>query len=88
LLLIVLLTQRRWREALWTIGFGVLYCAGVLAIAGSAPFHEFVSYQLPRLLIGEAFDFFKERADAKLVNNSIFGVPAAEPAGEPAPAST
>jgi hypothetical protein len=75
LLLILLLTQRRWREALWTIGFGVLYCAGVLAIAGSAPFHEFVSYQLPRLLSGEAFDFFKERADAKLINNSMYGVP-------------
>lgn len=74
-LLIVLVAQRRFREVAWTAGFGLLYCGGILAIAGPAPFAEFFSYQLPRLLSGEAFAFFKDDIRAVMVNLTFFGLP-------------
>lgn len=73
--LVFLLVQRRFREALYTAAFGALYCLAVLAIGGVAPFHEFLTFQLPRLMSGEAFSFLKETFQAKILNNSIFAFP-------------
>lgn len=75
LLLLMLLTQRRLREALFVLGFGLLFCVLLLIIAGSAPFRDFLFFQLPRLLSGEAFAFFKETVEGRAANGSIFGLP-------------
>jgi hypothetical protein len=73
--LLVLLVQRRWREVLWTAGWALLYCAGILTIAGLSPFHEFLTFQLPRLVSGEAFSSMLEDATSRATNVSIFGLP-------------
>lgn len=58
LLGVVLLVQRRWRDALWTAGFGLLWTLLALIVFGSAPFAAFIHYQLPRLRSGAALEFF------------------------------
>jgi hypothetical protein len=54
-LLLLLISQRRWRELgatlIWMGAFGVL----ALAVLGPAPYQAFISYQLPRVLDGSAF---------------------------------
>jgi hypothetical protein len=75
LLLVGLIFQRRFRELLWTVGFGLLYCVAVLVMAGPGPFVDFLSFQLPRLASGEAFAFFKQSQDATATNLSIYGIP-------------
>jgi hypothetical protein len=75
LLVLWLLVQRRFREILWTAGFGLLYCIAVLAIGGTGPFVDFVGFQLPRLASGEAFAFFKEKPDSIASNLSFYGIP-------------
>ena len=71
--------QRRWREIGWTLGFGVAFVMLALLILGTDPFVAFVSYQLPRIVSGEAFSF-NERADVPAFivsrNLSIYGIAA------------
>lgn len=74
-LLLVLLLQRRYREVLYVLGFGLLFCALFLASAGLSPFRDFLFYQLPRLVSGEAFSFFKDTIENKAGNGSFFGLP-------------
>jgi hypothetical protein len=74
-LLLALLVQRRWRDALWTTAFGALYCGAVVAVAGLEPFREFFGFQLPRLLSGEAFVFFKDNFEEKVTSSAIFAMP-------------
>lgn len=62
LLLITLAGQRRWREIGWTLGLGLGFVLLALFVLGTDPFVAFVSYQLPRIVSGEAFSF-AERAD-------------------------
>ena len=66
LLLVVLAGQRRWREIGWTLVFGVAFVMLALLILGTDPFVAFVSYQLPRIVSGEAFSF-PDRIDLVLV---------------------
>jgi alpha-1,2-mannosyltransferase len=77
LLLVMLAGQRRWREIGWTLGFGVAFVMLALLILGTDPFVAFVSYQLPRIVSGEAFSF-NERADVPSFivsrNFSIYGI--------------
>jgi len=77
LLLVMLAGQRRWREIGWTLGFGIAFVMLALLILGTDPFAAFVSYQLPRIVSGEAFSF-TERADVPSFvvsrNFSIYGV--------------
>ena len=75
LLCLVLLMQRRFRELLMVLGFALFYCAVFVALFGLSPFREFLFFQLPRLLSGEAFAFFKETIESKAANGSIFGLP-------------
>lgn len=56
-LVLLLASQRRWRELgvtlIWMAAFGVLG----LAILGSAPFQAFLNHQLPGILDGSVFDY-------------------------------
>lgn len=74
LLVIVLLTQRRYREVLWTAGFGAGFVLLGLLQFGFAPFLAFVTYQLPMLSSGKALGFLAE-ASNQAVNLAPFGVP-------------
>jgi alpha-1,2-mannosyltransferase len=77
LLLVMLAGQRRWREIGWTLGFGIGFVMVALLILGTDPFVAFVSYQLPRIMSGEAFAFI-ERADVPAFivsrNFSVYGI--------------
>jgi hypothetical protein len=76
-LLVMLAGQRRWRDIGWTLGIGVMFVMLALLILGTDPFVAFVSYQLPRIVSGEAFSF-SERADVPAFivsrNYSIYGI--------------
>ena len=72
---IVLLVQRRWREAAWTAGFGVLYLALSVATIGVDPMRDWVTYTLPRLGSGEAFAFMDDDPFSVITNLSPFGIP-------------
>ncbi|MFV8752627.1 glycosyltransferase family 87 protein [Nannocystaceae bacterium ST9] len=75
LLGIVLLVQRRWRDALWTAGFGLAWSLLALALFGPAPFEAFLRYELPRLSSGEALEFFAETLEDVVLNMAPFGLP-------------
>jgi MFS family permease len=76
-LLVTLAAGRRWREIGWTLVFSVVFVLLGLLALGSDPFVAFLSYQLPRLVNGEAFSFI-ERADVPVFilarNFSIYGI--------------
>lgn len=55
LLGLYLLTQRRWRAAAWTAGWGALLIGTSLVVYGLQPWESFIEYQVPRLSSGEAF---------------------------------
>jgi uncharacterized membrane protein len=48
LLLLMLLTQRRLRDTLFMLGFGLIFCVLLLIIAASAPFRDFFLFQLSK----------------------------------------
>lgn len=75
LLGVVLLVQRRWHEALWTAGFGLLWTLLALIVFGPAPFEAFVVYELPRLSSGAALEFFSESLTDISINLAPFGIP-------------
>lgn len=75
LLGVVLLAQRRWRDALWTAGFGVGWTVLALIVLGPAPFEAFVVYELPRLDSGAALEFFTSNEFDLAANMAPFGVP-------------
>jgi hypothetical protein len=75
LLGVVLLVQKRWREALWTAGFGLGWSALALLAFGPAPFEAFLRYELPRLSSGEALAFFTASVTDVAVNMAPFGLP-------------
>lgn len=74
LLVIVLLVQRRYREVLWTAGFGLGFVLLSLLVLGTAPFEAFVTYQLPMLSSGKALGFLADDVNAPL-NLGPFGIP-------------
>jgi hypothetical protein len=77
ILLITLVARRRWRALIWTGIWMTTFCGAAVIVLGVAPFQAFVSYQLPRLASGEAFDFI-ERTSTPLFfiarNFSIAGI--------------
>jgi hypothetical protein len=79
ILLVALLARRRWREIGWTLAFGGIFWLVAWVVLGAGPFAAFFSYQLPRLVSGEAFSF-ANRADVPLLvvsrNLSLEGVAA------------
>lgn len=92
LLGVVLLVQRRWRDALWTAGFGLVWTLLALLVFGRAPFEAFIGYELPRLRTGEALEFFTGSVIDTAVNTAPSGVPyklaaLGLPVGDPAAAA-
>jgi len=76
ILLLLLLFQKKWRDAAWTIGFILGYTVFALLVFGIEPFMAFFTYQLPRLLSGKAIDFFTKTPEEYLAligtNNSLY----------------
>lgn len=72
---IYLLVQRKWKAALWTTGFGVLYTVVAFLAVGEKPFVDYLTSAVPRISSGELFDFVWNFTPAILVNYSPFGVP-------------
>lgn len=75
LLLVYLVFRRRWRAVAATAVCMILFTMLTWAIFGGQPFRDFLTYQLPRLLNGDAFDFARTHAKAITVNSSVYGVP-------------
>lgn len=72
---IVLLVQRRWREAAWTAGFGVIFVALAILLQGPNPTVSFLTYTLARLGSGEAFAFMDDDTFSVITNVAPFGLP-------------
>ena len=72
---IVLLLQRRYRSAAWTAGFGLLFLAISVAMAGMNPLHSFLTYTLPRLSSGVTFAFLDDTPFNIFTNMAPFGLP-------------
>ncbi len=75
LLGVVLLAQRRWRAVGWTVAVAVLISALSLWVLGPGPFEAFLSYHLPKVASGEAFDFLDDNFERVFENLSPFGLP-------------
>jgi hypothetical protein len=56
---IYLLVQRRFKDALWTAGFGAALAALSALVHGPEAMHQFLTIQVPRLADGSAFEFFQ-----------------------------
>ena len=74
ILILYLLFRRQWRSAGWTIASAAGLMLLALAVLGPAPFHAFVSYQLPRLSSGEALETVFVYEVAIAANQSVYGV--------------
>jgi hypothetical protein len=75
LLLVYLIFRKRIRPVLWTAGFAAVYSLAALLIFGAAPYRAFIGYQLPRVLSGEAFSFFKNVDITLAANASVYSIP-------------
>jgi hypothetical protein len=75
LLIVYLLLRRRYAEALWSVAMAVLLMLLSLAVLGTAPFVAFVTYQLPRIADGRAFDFYLRQPFYIARNYSVAALP-------------
>jgi hypothetical protein len=73
ILVLLLLWQRRWRAAAWTVGFAIVVLVGSVLVLGEAPFRALLSYHLPRLSSGAAVETILARPDAMATNHSVQG---------------
>jgi hypothetical protein len=71
-LILFLLTARRWRAAILTAAFSLLLCAITVALFGWKPVGDFIWYEMPKLASGEAFPQ-TERISTSLQNLSVYG---------------
>ncbi len=74
LLILMLLIQRRFREVLWTAGFGAGFVLLTTLVFGLGPIQMFLFYQLPHLASGEALRFLAWEQNLP-VNLAPFGLP-------------
>jgi hypothetical protein len=77
LLLIYLAAQRRWRETFVTLIFVTIFSGLSVVILGVAPMQAFLSFELPRLMNGQAFTFIDREGLALFIkarNFSIYGL--------------
>jgi hypothetical protein len=75
LLLVYLAIRKRGRAVFWTVTFSAAYALAALFIFGFAPYRAFFGYQLPRVLSGEAFSFFKNTDLTLAANASVYSIP-------------
>jgi alpha-1,2-mannosyltransferase len=71
-LVLYLLTARRWRAVIYTAAFSLLLCAITVAMFGWKPIGDFIWYEMPMLASGEAFPQ-TERVNTPLQNLSVYG---------------
>lgn len=77
LLLVYLVAQRRWREILLTLIFVAIFTGLSVVILGVAPMQAFLSFELPRLITGQAFTFIDREGlplFIKARNFSLYGL--------------
>ncbi|MCA9545643.1 MAG: DUF2029 domain-containing protein [Myxococcales bacterium] len=75
LLGVLLLMQRRWRAAGWTVAWALVLSGLSLWAMGWAPFEDFLAYHLPKIASGEAYDFLDDSPDRILENLAPFSLP-------------
>ena len=73
LLGVLLIARSQWPAVAWTLAWSGVFTGVAWLMIGSAPFVDFVRYQLPRIASGEAF-FWMEAADAAPINYGIHGL--------------
>jgi alpha-1,2-mannosyltransferase len=71
-LVLFLLTARRWRVVAYTAAFSLLLCAITIAWFGWSPMRDFIGYEMPKIASGEAFPQ-TERVTTSLANLSVYG---------------
>jgi hypothetical protein len=71
-LILFLLTARRWRAVIYTAAFSLLLGAITVGAFGWKPIGDFVWYEMPKLASGEAFPQ-AERISTSLQNLSVYG---------------
>jgi len=74
ILLVTLAVERRWRDMAWTF-MGLAACTALgLLVLGAAPFSAFVTYEVPRLLSGEAFSFIDLPGQSTFIASRNFAI--------------
>ncbi len=73
-LLVYLLFQRRWRSLGWATAFAAGFVLLALLVLGPAPFEAFLTYHLPRLSSGAAFETLFTHPDVIACNHAVYGV--------------
>jgi hypothetical protein len=71
-LVLFLLTARRWRVVAYTAAFALVLCAITIAAFGWKPMGDFIWYEMPKIASGEAFPQ-TEFPNTPLVNLSVYG---------------
>jgi hypothetical protein len=74
-LVVYLIVRKRGRAVLYTVALSAVYVLAALLVYGMAPYRAFVGYQLPRILSGEAFSFFKNADLTLAANSSVYSIP-------------
>ena len=72
---IYLIATKRWRAVAWTLAGGAAWVGLSLVVVGPATFERFVTYQLPRIMSGEAFAWCFERTTCVINNQAPYGLP-------------
>ena len=71
-LVLFLLTTRRWRAVAYIAAFSLILCGLTIAAFGWKPISDFVWYELPKISSGEAFPQ-TETPGTVLMNVSVYG---------------
>ncbi|MEK7483807.1 MAG: glycosyltransferase family 87 protein [Planctomycetota bacterium] len=71
---IILLVQRRWRDAASTFTFGIIFTMLSIMFFGTQSLESFLIYELPRLRSGEAMGWLVNPHEI-LTNYSLFSLP-------------
>ena len=70
---VLILVERRWRAIAWTLAWSVVLTLAAWLAVGSAPFLDFLRYQLPRIESGQAF-FWVDSPEAAPINYGVHGL--------------
>jgi hypothetical protein len=74
-LVVYLLLQRRWGQALWCGIAVAIYALGAFLLFGPNPYSAFFTYELPRISSGAAFGVMGRLPRPIMTNMSVFGIP-------------
>jgi hypothetical protein len=76
IVVIPMLLQKRWKDVAWTAFFGAFYTVASVVWMGTAPFQQFLHYELPRLQNDAAWLFLEipELVNVVAINQGIPGL--------------